>query len=208
MTASSADLRRQFEAGPPAAGGAALKRGAERARASAHRRAGDRGHRSRHRGHRTPPATGSSDGCHELFSCMRRLLDAHSEERNEYDKRLRITPDVRQEPLWGEVAHAWDNLDLSLAAIARRAQPTDGDRRGPGRGAERRPGEPAAGTGNPVAAGRHAAYPPAGRDRQSRARGRSTGCRPTPAMRRSPSIARPCMSANCSTATCSEPSAR
>jgi DNA polymerase-3 subunit epsilon/ATP-dependent DNA helicase DinG len=54
---------------------------------------------------------------HEVFTCMHRMLEAHSEERNEYDKRLRLTPDVRKGPLWGEVELTWDNLNLVLASL-------------------------------------------------------------------------------------------
>jgi len=49
---------------------------------------------------------------------MQRILDAHSEERNEYDKRLRLTPNIRKEALWGETTLAWDNLALLLSAVA------------------------------------------------------------------------------------------
>jgi Rad3-related DNA helicase/DNA polymerase III epsilon subunit-like protein len=110
------DLRRQFEAGPQAAGAAGLKAALS---APPQVRIGEREIAAIDRGIAATHAACDrlSEGCHELFSCMRRLLDAHSEERNEYDKRLRITPDVRQEPLWGEIAHAWDSLALSLAAI-------------------------------------------------------------------------------------------
>ncbi len=54
---------------------------------------------------------------HELFDGMHRLLTAQSEERNEYDKRLRLTSRVRKDPQWGEVQLAWENLALPLTAI-------------------------------------------------------------------------------------------
>ncbi len=53
----------------------------------------------------------------ELFAALHRILEAGSEERNEYDKRLRLTSPVRKNPLWGEVQLAWDNLDLLLTGL-------------------------------------------------------------------------------------------
>ncbi len=54
---------------------------------------------------------------HDLFECMHRLLTAQSEERNEYDKRLRLTARVRKDPQWGEIQLTWENLALPLTAI-------------------------------------------------------------------------------------------
>lgn len=54
---------------------------------------------------------------HDLFDCMQQLLNSRSEERNEYDKRLRLTSRVRKDPMWGEIELTWENLSLPLAAI-------------------------------------------------------------------------------------------
>ncbi|HMA34119.1 MAG TPA: helicase C-terminal domain-containing protein [Chloroflexia bacterium] len=113
-----ADLRRQFEVrGPAAPLSAGALRSALQAPARVHIAATTLAAMDEILARLHSACARLSGLCHELFSCLHRILDDHSEERNEYDKRLRITARVRKEPHWGEVELAWDNLSLQLAGV-------------------------------------------------------------------------------------------
>ena len=112
-----ADLRRQFDgpADPAAAGGAPRTRptaGTRTHLAAADLAALDSLLDSLH-----PTCERIGQATHELFACLHRILEANSEERNEYDKRLRLTAQMRKHPLWSDIELAWDNLALLLSAL-------------------------------------------------------------------------------------------
>lgn len=59
-------------------------------------------------------------GRDSVYDCFNRLTAFVGQEANDapaYDARLRLTPGVRQQAIWRDVEHAWDNLNLHLNAI-------------------------------------------------------------------------------------------
>ena len=53
----------------------------------------------------------------EFFDLLWHFVEAHSEERGEYERRLRLTSGVRAQPDWSGVELSWENLSLALENI-------------------------------------------------------------------------------------------
>jgi len=53
----------------------------------------------------------------EFFDLLWRFVEAHTEERGEYERRLRLTTSVRVHPDWGQLEISWENLSLALQNI-------------------------------------------------------------------------------------------
>jgi DNA polymerase-3 subunit epsilon/ATP-dependent DNA helicase DinG len=58
-------------------------------------------------------------GRESVYDCFNRLMAFMIQEAevSTYDPRLRLTPNVRRNPVWAEVERAWENLSLHLTAI-------------------------------------------------------------------------------------------
>jgi predicted DnaQ family exonuclease/DinG family helicase len=64
-----------------------------------------------------PIIESSRDRVRELFDVLWHFLEAHTENRGEYEHRLRLTSEVRRQPEWQEVVLAGENLSLTLGEI-------------------------------------------------------------------------------------------
>ncbi|MDZ4719386.1 MAG: helicase C-terminal domain-containing protein [Roseiflexaceae bacterium] len=63
-----------------------------------------------------PAVTQARGAVYDCFNLLTGFVTREAETTN-YDPRLRLTPNVRKNPAWQSVEHAWDNLNLNLTTI-------------------------------------------------------------------------------------------